>query len=255
MLADLPKLDASYLLLLLQLLEVRLAGAAALLLVAMQSTQAHGTGVAAIARGVAAAGRGFDWSRRRRDVLISRYSMHIDELTLRLAGRALADLHHGRPGLMLAHVAGGSTAAVPDALENAEFYALPTTGRIALCNESTKKTTKKIAFAINKRCGQVGNGTGAGCTHLRPGLHTPHALAALVVAFLACRGLFILIACAARAAVLVATVHRASLHRRVAALATRLLAQRPLALGPVRTGLIAAALERVGHIQPLGHAL
>lgn len=122
-------------------------------------------------------------------------------------------------------------------------------------NPQKKNNRKKIAFAINKRCGQVGNGTGAGCTHLRPGLHTPHALAALVVAFLACRGLFILIACAARAAVLVATVHRASLHRSVAALATRLLAQRPLALGPVRTGLIAAALERVGHIQPLGHAL
>lgn len=93
------------------------------------------------------------------------------------------------------------------------------------------------------------------CTHLWPGLHTPHALAALVVAFLARRGLFILVAGAARSAVFVATAHLPPLHGRVASMATRLLAQRPLALGPVRTGLIAAALERVGHIQPLGHAL
>lgn len=37
-----------------------LTGAATLLLVAMQSTEAHGTRVATVTRGVATAGRGFN---------------------------------------------------------------------------------------------------------------------------------------------------------------------------------------------------
>lgn len=92
-------------------------------------------------------------------------------------------------------------------------------------------------------------------TYLRPGLHTPDALAALVVAFLPCRRPLVLIAGGARAAVLIPAVDLAPLHGRVAAVAARLVAESPLALGPVRTGLVAAALERVGHVQPLATAL
>lgn len=112
-----------------------------------------------------------------------------------------------------------------------------------------KKKGDRLIFSTKHRTRPPGD------TYLGPGLHAPHALAALVVAVLSHRRLLVVIAGTARCPVLVATCHLAALHGRVPAVAAGLVAQRPLALGPLRTGLVAAALERVGHLQAVGGAL
>lgn len=66
-----------------------------------------------------------------------------------MAWGTLAHLHHRRPGLVFADITRWTTAAVPDALQNAEFYALPTTGRIALCNVDPK-TERKLHLPLIK---------------------------------------------------------------------------------------------------------
>jgi len=92
-------------------------------------------------------------------------------------------------------------------------------------------------------------------TYLGPGLHAPHALAALVVALLPHRRPLVLVAGTAHRTIVVATGHLAALDGRVPAVAAGSLAGRPLRLAPLRTGLVAAAPEQIGQLQAVGGAL